>query len=72
MFYTLKEINSDDVKIVNGGCQCTCNTVPTANVPSNFYNIGEAKSLDECSKVCKSNNWVIVRCEKEEKEPTAR
>lgn len=68
MFNSFKEINSDEINSVSGGCQCTCNGNPGSASPEGFYNIGDAKSLEECSKVCKGNNWIIVKCEKNDKD----
>jgi hypothetical protein len=63
MFSNLKEINSNEIKCVGGGCQCVCNRKPDDISTDNLYSIGEAKSLKECSEVCLENEWVIARCD---------
>ena len=68
MFNGFKEIDSDEISSVSGGCQCTCNRNPGSTSSENFYDIGSAKSLEECSKVCKGNSWVIVKCVKDDED----
>ncbi len=64
MFGYFKKIDANEINSVGGGCECTCNRKPEATSSDNFYSIGDARSLEECSKVCRANSWIIVKCEK--------
>ncbi len=62
MFNYFKDIKSDEIKVVAGGCQCVCNRKPDTST-EDLLSIGKAKSLSECSEVCINSGWKIAKCE---------
>lgn len=68
MLNSFKKITSTEANNVSGGCQCFCNTVPSSTSEENIKSLGYAKSLMECSKVCRDNEWLVVRCEKDDQD----
>lgn len=67
----LNAINSNEIAAVVGGlCQCICNRKIDG---TELHNIGKAKSLEECSKICLANGWKLEKCDnisKKEKDET--
>ena len=56
----LEEIKPGEIDRVFGGlCQCSCDRKQDGTDPRD---IGKAKSLEECSRVCLANGWKIESC----------